>query len=102
MVMKMRLIDADALKQMVWEDDRINDLEYATVTMLIEKQPTIGGWISVKDRLPDKTPCEYLVVNNGVVGTAIYHDGMWIAPTWRVNVTHWQAMPELPKENEDD
>ena len=107
----MRLIDADALKKEYRMADRCEDCKrnsrdcqhvYSWTLMdvcsMLDDAPTIGGWISVKDRLPDKTPCEYLVVNNGVVGTAIYHDGMWIAPTWRVNVTHWQAMPEPPKE----
>ena len=60
----------------------------------------MADWISVRDRLPDNIPCEYLVINYGVVGTAIFHDGVWIAPTTRVNITYWMPLPEPPKEAE--
>lgn len=45
----MRQIDADALK----EDLTRFYAGEVTARDLIDKQPTIGGWISVKDRLPE-------------------------------------------------
>lgn len=61
----------------------------------------MSEWISVKDRLPEKLD-EYLVVNCGKVGTAIYHDGLWIAPTRKVGITHWMPLPVLPEEVTQD
>ncbi len=46
----MRLIDADALKE---DLTRFYDNE-VTARDLIDEQPTVGGWISVKDRLPEE------------------------------------------------
>lgn len=62
--------------------------------LLKEKEP---GWISVKDQMPDKLD-QYLVVNDGKIGVAIYHDGLWIMPTRFQNITHWMPLPEPPKE----
>lgn len=75
-----RLIDADALKEAVWEDDRINDLEYATVTMLIEKQPTIGGWVSVKDRMP----------GDGVFVLVCNDDGHMMIAKYESELIRWE------------
>ena len=75
-----------------------NDIMRMNHSYFMENYPC---WISVKDRLPDVMPCEYLVVNNGAVGLAIYHDGLWIAPSRSVNVTHWMPLPEPPKEEDD-
>ena len=54
----MRLIDADALLQNMRFSRGINDeliihVPLYEVTLNIEKAPTVGGWISVKDRLPE-------------------------------------------------
>lgn len=46
----MRLIDADALKK---DLTRFYDNE-VTAKELIDEQPTVNGWISVKDRVPEK------------------------------------------------
>ena len=48
----MRLIDADALKEemdMEW----CPDMAVSEIWHVIDKAPTVGGWISVKDRLPE-------------------------------------------------
>lgn len=59
-------------------------------------------WISVEDRLPDKQPCEYLVVNGNNVETAICLDNMWITPRRVIKITHWMPLPEPPKEVKQD
>ena len=55
----MRLIDADALKE---DLTRFYDGE-ATARELIDEQPTVGGWISVKDALPKKN--QIVIVSDG-------------------------------------
>ena len=55
----MRLIDADALKNMRFSCGMIdeNQVIYAPIREVfknIDKAPTIGGWISVKDGLPEE------------------------------------------------
>ena len=69
-----------------------------------ESKP-LNGWISVKDRLPEKdgnylaTACdEGCSVREGiwcstVVVVAEYYEGSW---TW-YDVTHWMPMPEPPE-----
>ena len=59
-------------------------------------------WISVEDRLPDKQPCEYLVVNANNVETAICLDNRWITPRRVTKITHWMPLPEPPKEVKQD
>lgn len=74
-------------------------ISIADVQRILLEVPTVEpnpGWISVKDRLPDRLD-EYLVVNCGKVGLAIYHDGLWFAPTRNVEITHWMPLPEPPK-----
>lgn len=66
MVMEMRLIDADALKEEYRMADRCEDCArnsrdcqnvYSWTLMdvcsMLDDAPTIGGWISVKDELPE-------------------------------------------------
>ena len=50
----MRLIDADALKAEIQRRrKRYKTLTGVDMAMLIDDAPTVGGWISVKDRLPE-------------------------------------------------
>ena len=108
----MRLIDADALKDALgiwreWENALYVD-------MIIDQAPTIGGWISVEDRLPNDKKLVYLWFMQG---------SKWKSPIpfvgrydpvgyggWRIygvdddlldifQVTHWMPMPELPEES---
>ena len=95
----MRLIDADALLS-----ERMRSMYYhlpngdtAVPLIDIEHAPTVSGWISVKDRLPDKQPCEYLVVNANNVETAICLDNRWITPRRVIKITHWMPLPKPPE-----
>jgi hypothetical protein len=68
------------------------------------------GWISVKDRLPEKDG-EYLVrFDNKAIHNAEYESkcgsfGYWLAIMWDedadwfpyVGVTHWMPLPQPPK-----
>ena len=66
---------------------------------LLKSEP---HWVSVKDRLPDKQPCEYLVVNANNVETAICLDNRWITPRRVIKITHWMPLPEPPEVKQDD
>lgn len=108
----MRLIDADALKEQIenfnckdcnhYNFVRCRACQIDDALSYIDEAPTIGGWISVEDRLPDKQPCEYLVVNGNNVETAICLDNMWITPRRVIKITHWMPLPEPPKEVKQD
>ena len=119
----MRLIDADALLS-----ERMRSMYYhlpngdtAVPLIDIEHAPTIGGWISVKDRLPDAAGYECLVcaVNENYNQTHVFtaHTGYGEPGWWTgnvhymsrvtspsdnrlhpaLNVTHWMPLPEPPE-----
>jgi hypothetical protein len=116
----MRPIDADALK----EDLTRFYANEVTARDLIDEQPTIGGWISVKDRLPEehdslfaKNPhlSKYMWAKesddvivyvrfqdgSGRSTEGRLRDGKWhtkISPFLEPVITHWMSMPGEPKE----
>lgn len=108
----MRLIDADALKEQIenfnckdcnhYNFVRCRACQIDDALSYIDEAPTIGGWISVEDRLPDKQPCEYLVVNANNVETAICLDNRWITPRRVIKITHWMPLPTPPEVIQDD
>lgn len=63
------------------------------------------GWISVKDRLPEK-PGKYLVyAQHWIAGVRpIIKCELWIHDKWdktdAFEVTHWMPLPEPPKEEQ--
>lgn len=119
----MRLIDADALKN---DLSRFYDGE-VTARQLIDEQPTIGGWISVKDGKPEEyesifykffgTPkwssamwkqeskkvivCVSFPDGSDVVTTGCLHDSDWMTTISKglpQTVTHWMPLPEPPED----
>lgn len=101
----MRLIHADAALIA-----KLHAQHEGKARELIEDAPTVNGWISVKDRLPDKNG-QYLCwfgKNTIAKGAAIAtYLEMWQAfgsleslETYP-NVTHWMPLPEPPKEESD-
>jgi hypothetical protein len=120
----MRPIDADALKEPLELQRasyaRIGATEraeaYANCLWEIEQAPTIGGWISVKERLPENQVTVLIVKElksgqrNIGLGYCIpeykHHDYTTgedrIAPYWvcggNNNVIYWMPLPEMPKE----
>ena len=73
---------------------------------IIEKAPTIGGWVSVKDRLPNDGQDVLAYLYNGEETRTApfnYDKGTWydcvMNCTVAINsITHWMPLPEPPKE----
>ena len=115
----MRLIDADALLAAY---DSQHEGPPGKARKLIEEAPTVDGWISVQEGLPETHPslfskfhgtdmwrnamwCEEsdtAIVSvifpdgTGRVTTGSLHDGKWctqISPMLNPVVTHWMPMP---------
>ena len=82
----MRLIDADALLEElpVHPDGGMRSVKEACLMIrvreTVKNAPTVGGWISVKDRMPPKDDTKVLTYGNPV--------------------THWMPLPEPPKGKE--
>ena len=113
-----RLIDADALLR----NTVYNTLNAPYITKRdVEEAPTVGGWISVKDRIPERQMPVIVYVPPhkddeeeyfGHVGMAYYtysgNGGYWAGTDGAVygaigiihKPTHWMPLPEPPKEGE--
>ena len=119
-----RLIDADALCENLGFAKNCNDCKigknctyetfsvYGICTALADA-PTVGGWVSVKDRLPENEQYVMLWTKTGVMKYAKYLDNEphrpWITydedgsiRAWDNVVTHWMPLPEPPKEDKED
>jgi len=124
----MRLIDADAYaKEMRERQDAceaaINAESYEGETfslrqhwegvfaafveakLTLDSMPTVEmpGWISVKDRLPERDGL-YLCWSAINCGEACYQihlwkDGRWY---WAHDVRYWMPLPEMPEENSNE
>lgn len=125
----MRLIDADELlEEMVGITDGWlkPPKDWKWYEDSVRNAPTVGGWISVKDRLPEQSPSlfskfkdtdkwsktmwamdsETVLVTvtakgESIVTTGKLQDGKWrtqISPVIEYKVTHWMPLPEPPKE----
>lgn len=105
----MRLIDAEALREKLIElnyQTRAENMNEACVRA-VDYAPTIGGWISVQDRLPEERG-RYLCwfgKNTLCVGADIatylpeWHGfGILETDTVLQNITHWMPLPEPPEE----
>lgn len=104
----MRLIDADALKTAV-DGEWCPDMMVSEIWDVIDHAPTIGGWISVKDRLPESKPddLEYqtviIALGDGTVELGCYYESTkeWGAgenfDRLRKPVA-WMPLPEPPEE----
>ena len=109
----MRTVDADALYRKVkaecnpygkpsigWEDGQ-RMMEW------IEHAQTVGGWISVKDRLPENETEVIIIVQHkiGWYRAFAWHDEYgWHSSAEEFGdgesdfVTYWMPLPEPPKE----
>lgn len=93
-----RLIDADALIKDI-DGDLLDGIAEARAIEKIENAPTIGGWISVKDRLPEEyerilTYDKY----SDVKENRLLRSYPCVSWSYGFHVTHWMPLPESPKE----
>jgi hypothetical protein len=101
-----RLIDADALReQLVWckeQAGRYNDY-WDDVIERLDSLPTVSGWISVKDRLPDTyKPVITYDKYSGVKENWLLKEKPCVNWSQGFHVTHWMPLPEPPKEETPD
>lgn len=109
----MRLIDATTLKAEFTGNFK-NEYSKGEIHALIDLAPTVGGWISVKDRLPEKGKT-VLVARKFVqpgkrekryVETADWTGLSWssandeyrVHPQFHTDPYAWMPLPEPPKE----
>ena len=113
----MRTIDADELTREICRDqcERDGCGSHCELINYVENAPTIGRWISVKDRLPEEGVQVLAVkkLKDGRRDLALascipeykHHDYTTgediVEPYWvcggNNNITHWQPLPELPE-----
>ena len=106
----MRLIDGDALLSELKAKPIVSGTAKAAAMDLVRAAPTIGGWISVKDRLPEKET-EYICWFGDYPLGAFAMVCRWNkikGAFWCYSdnakwafVTHWMPLPEPPKEDTD-
>lgn len=112
----MRPIDADVLlsDRMKTKFYHLPNGDVAIPLIDVEHAPTIGGWVSVEDKLPENekivigyTPCDgYMFI--GFYRTYKSDNYEWsdwciltsMRSTKKITkkVTHWMPLPEPPKE----
>lgn len=98
----MRTIDADALLKKFAHPP---ELMYTNVVMdEIRSAPTVGGWISVEDELPELATLALVCdASSGKMAVARYiANNQWVLPAFFPAVTHWAPLPKAPKEDVDD
>lgn len=118
----MRPIDADALVYELTEMVRHSTGEYKygidAARRVVVEAPTVGGWISVKDRLPENnavcltySPKGRMRVAQAFLPSSIPNSKYDPMECWWsihgdrsrfVAVTHWMPLPEPPQEVSGD
>lgn len=115
----MRLIDGDGLIDEICRDQcerKYKDCDSTCeIAAYVVNAPTIGGWISVKDKLPEEKENPYtqdyqeiLCVLKTRFGTdvRVYKFGkghFWNGPQEIDRmISHWMPLPEPPEENVTD
>ena len=101
----MRLIDADALIKDI-DGDLLDGIAEVRAIEKIENAPTVGGWISVKDRMPEEHTDVLLTGIEALNNERIYAVKVNDAGVWRpisapsILWDYWMPLPKPPKEGE--
>lgn len=99
----MRPIDADELLDEICREQcerKFTDCDgMCEMAAVVVNAPTIGGWISVRDRLPDtyKRVITYDKYS-GVKENWLLKEKPCVDWSQGFHVTHWMPLPEPPKE----
>ena len=95
----MRTIDADALVMEIIENPPVYNTN--RVVDVIKSQPTVGGWISVEDKLPDSKEQVLIVFEwTGISGTKyreIALDSFKAMGFLGYKPLFWMPLPEPPE-----
>lgn len=98
-----RMIDADVLKAAFETDGYLSPY----MQRMIDACPTVGEWISAKDRLPDFDGAVLACTRYGEIRVFLSdEDGDWFdergsfySRNTSGEVTHWMPLPKPPKED---
>ena len=101
----MRLIDADELITEICREEcerKFEDCTYQRCLSIkaVQAAPTVGCWISVKDRLPEgfqKVLVFWYANGEPMVDTAFWSNGHSTEYWEGVEITHWMPLPEPPE-----
>lgn len=113
----MRLIDADALKKN-WgmanecEDCQrdARDCRYGMVLTrmdvceMLDEAPTVGGWISVKERMPERGNTCLVWLRGGGMTFMVFDGSRFVGGSAYSDdrITHWMLLPGAPEEVSGD
>lgn len=108
-----RLIDADVLlndMKCLWDWETVDGIQTSTalrqVMTDIRNAPTVGGWVSVEDRLPEKSGYVITFVPFQIdykIDCMYYNDeykafNAQFTPATAIDgVTHWMPLPARPE-----
>lgn len=102
----MRPIDADVVieKYGDWYVEEGSEEGFiGTLKSLIDEQPTVSRWISVKDGLPEEDGLYTVYCKNGSMAHAWFEDNKWFIDHCECGtgyVTNWMPLPEPPKDGD--
>ena len=107
----MRLIDADEIMKAlsIFNDSENGNRHFLygirTAKELIEGAPTVGGWISVKDRMPEEN--SHVIVydeDSKMVWPSLYMGAKFFdnSPYFTFHVNWWMPLPKPPKEGAEE
>lgn len=95
----MRLIDADKLEREIMllpDEDLCEDCCYTFVNA-INAAPTVGGWVSVKDRLPEVgVTCLVAFGDEGLSFSSLDKSGKWYVVNGLPQPDYWMPLPDVP------
>lgn len=89
--------DEEACLKCRYKDDKHCDMT-RLVDYLIQNGVTIQEWVSVDERLPEKTG-KYIVctAKNAVYCSKYYSNVKHFGTAMNTEITHWMPLPALPK-----
>ena len=86
---------------------------FAEAMDVADNMPTIGGWISVEERLPETRHAVlvYTPHYKNIWAASMHEDGNWyiwspgnrvlLDPDWYGPITHWMPLPPEPEVSKD-